>query len=65
MEIAALAKRDKTFNDRAQFLGLWQGCHDLFMFDQSLSHVAKQHLAMLRSAVQFPTSITMTHCISP
>jgi hypothetical protein len=35
------------------------------MFDQSLSHVAEQHLAMLRGAVQFPTGITMTHCISP
>jgi hypothetical protein len=65
MKIAAFAKRDKTFNDRAQFLCLWQSCHDLFMFDQSLSHVAEQHLAMLRGAVQFPTGITMTHCISP
>jgi hypothetical protein len=65
VKIAALAKRDKAFNDRAQFLCLWQGCDDLFVFDQSLSHVAEQHLAMLRSAIQFPTGITMTHCISP
>jgi hypothetical protein len=35
------------------------------MLNQRLCHVAKQHLAVLRGAVQFPTSIAMTHFISP
>jgi hypothetical protein len=47
VQITTLAKCDQTFNHRAQLLCLWQGCDDLLVFDQRLSHIPEQHLAVL------------------
>ena len=52
MQVAALAERDKLFNDRTDFLGLRQGRHDLLMLDQRSSHIGKHRLAMAGGPVK-------------
>ena len=47
VQVAALAKRDQTLDNRPQLFRLRQGGHDLLMLDQCLCHVPEKHISVL------------------
>src|SRR5690349_18112820 len=65
VQIAPLAKRDKLFDDRTQFLGFRKRRRDLLMLDERSRDVGKQSLAMADGAVQPAAGTSMTHEPSP
>ena len=65
MQIPALGQGDKPLGNPTDGLGLGVGGLDFLAQEKRGGHVPKERLAMRRSPIQGPTSMTMSHGFAP
>src|SRR4029077_10209646 len=58
---AMLADRDQPLDERAQILGLWQGCRDLLVLDQGGGEVFEHRLAVSGFSTEAAAAEAMAH----